>query len=397
MIAFWIACKDVLLLLKDKKALLTLLVTPLALTLVLGLALGSLWSAETPPSRVLYLNEDEGEWGSFLFEEVFALPALDDRFILEEIQDKAEARDTVQRGGAVALIHIPDDFSPAVAGGEHTGISVWGDPGSTIRVQYLKAVVERYAAELSARRVIYETLGELNLPAWEMQEEVDLFMESINIDTVFEDGFDRTAAQSTVIEAMDYYAAGMGVMYLLFTAGAAAGMLVRERRDKTLARMLQSPVTRGQIIAGKFAGVFLMGALQFTIIILVTTFIFGVSWGDPAGVALLSAGTVCGATGIGMLIAVLAKTAQAAGTAGTFIALVMSALGGSMFPLFALPPLLQTLNKFTLNSWAMEGFMKLMFAGGGPGSVLIQAGVLTGAGIILSLVAANRLTKGAGS
>ncbi len=387
-----IALKDVLLLLKDKKALLTLLVTPLALTLVLGMALGSMWSAETPPSRVLYQNDDQGEWGAFLFEEVFTLPALKDRFNLEETDDLGAAKDLVQRGRATALIHIPDGFSRAIAEGGQANVSVWGDPGSTIRVQYLQAVVERFAVELSSRRVIFETLGDLALPVGALYEQVEQLLTELEVETVFEDGFDRTAAQSTAPAAMDYYAAAMGVMYLLFTANAVAGKFVQERQDKTLARMLQSPVSRRQIILGKFIGIFLTGILQFAIIILAGRFVFGVSWGHPIGVAILAAATVCGATGIGLMIASFARTASAADAAGTFIILTMSALGGSMFPIFAMPPLMQTLTKITLNSWAMEGFMKLMFQGGGPGSIALQAGVLAAAGLVLSLIAANRLT-----
>ncbi len=388
MIPIGIALKDLILLLKDRKSLVTLLVTPLALTLVLGLALGSMWGTETPPSTVLYLNEDEGEWGAILFEEVFTIPELKEKFNLQRITDLDEAGQTVQRGQATALIHIPPDFSREIAGGGETGVVVRGDPGSTIRVQVIEAVVNRYAAELSSRRVIYETMGELGLMTRATPERIEEVLAALEVQVIFEDGFERDVTSPV---AMDYYAAGMGIMYLLFTANAGAGRFIQERQSKTLARMMQSPVSLRQVMLGKFMGIFFTGIFQFSVIIVASTLIFGVYWGNPLGVAILAAGAVCGATGIGLLIASFSKTQEAVDSAGTFVVLSMSAIGGSMFPIFAMPPIMQYLSKITLNNWAMEGFTKLMFEGGGPESILLYAGILAVSGLVLSIIAGTRL------
>ncbi|UNC90730.1 ABC transporter permease [Candidatus Contubernalis alkaliaceticus] len=403
MTLFWIAFKDIILLLKDKKALLTLMATPLILTLILGMALGSLWSNETPPSRIYYSNQDEGALGSMLFDEIFALPELAARFNLEEINDQEKAREQVQRGEAVALINIPADFSSSLAEGKSTQISVLGDPGSSIRVQIVQSVVERFAAEVSARQVIYETLAEtaslghppdsLLNPETGLQETADLVEEvfsSVEIGVSFEDGFVR-APSTTGPQAIDYYAAGMGVMYLLFTVSHGATRFLQERHDKTLARMLQSPTPHWQIAGGKFLGIFLMGLLQFGVIIAVSTLIFGVYWGNPLGVAMLTVTAAFAATGVGLVIAASVKTSESASAVGTFVVLSMAALGGSMFPTFAMPPWMQALTKITINGWAMDGFVMLMFSEVGPESVLLHSAVLTGAGIILCAFASWRI------
>ncbi|MDO9574356.1 MAG: ABC transporter permease [Candidatus Contubernalis sp.] len=391
MIFLKIAIKDVKLLLSDKKTLLTLLGTPLALTLILGLALGSMWGTEMPASQVLYSNEDEGLWGTILFDEVFAIPELAEKFYTVAVTDHEEARESVRRGQATAFIHIPADFSKELSGGGETGLSMWGDPGSSIRVQVVEAVVERFAAEVSVRRVIYETVGEVMPEVPVNPDRVEEVLSALQVKTVPEDGFDRDNGFSPA--AMDYYAAGMGVMYLLFTANAGAGRFIQERHDKTLARILQSPVSRLQITAGKFLGIFFAGVCQFAVIVFASALLFGVNWGNPLGVAILSLGAVCGATGIGLIIAAFSKTAASVDAMGSLIILSMSALGGSMFPVFAMPPVVQTLSKITLNSWAMEGFMKLMFEGGGPFSILLYAGVMAAGGLLLSLAAGTRLSR----
>lgn len=396
LIPFYIALKDLLVLLKDKKALLTLLATPLVLILVLGSAFGSFWSEKAAPSPVLYCNDDQGQWGAFLFEEVFALPALKEKFTLEETRDLESARELVRSGKAAALIHIPAGFSAALLEGGEARISVWGDPGSSVRAQVVRAVVERYTLELSSRRVVYQTLGELGLGGEEFYPRAERLLEALQLEPRIEDGLQRTAAGGMEPEAMDYYAAAMGVMYLLMTTTTMAGKFVQERQDRTLARMLQAPATPRQIILGKFMGVFLTGALQFAVIILASAVIFQVSWGSLPGVALLAAASVCGAAGIGMLVAALARTPSTADAAGLFVTLTMSALGGSMYPLFVMPPLMQAASKVTLNSWALQGFMKLMFAGGNLQSVALEAAVLAVAGLVLCLAASYCLRGEAG-
>ena len=402
MTLFWIAAKDLALLLRDKKALVTLLATPLILTLVLGTALGALWSSASPPSPVYYLNEDEGELGSMLFSDVFTLPELADRFDLEEIADIAAARERVGKGEAVAFIHIPADFSSSLTGGEPASILVLGDPGSSIRVQIVESVVGRFAAEVSARQVIYQALAETAAreggpPELHFTpEQVEDALASVEANAVFQDGFLRDPT-ATDPQAMDYYAAGIGVMYMLFTVSRGGSHFLQERRDKTLARMLQSPVHDRHIVGGSFLSIFLTGLLQFTIIIVVSTLIFRVEWGSLPGVAMLVFSAAFAATGVGLTIAAITKTAESSSTAGTFVVLFMSALGGSMFPIFAMPAWMQTLTRITINGWAIDGFMNLMFLGKGPASVLLHFSVLTGVGILLWLFAGRRLTREVGS
>ncbi len=398
MVLFWIALKDLVLLLKDKKALMTLLATPLILTLILGMSLGSLWTTEIPPSLVYYSNEDEGDLGTMLFEEIFTLPELTDRFDLQEVFSIDEAREQVQRGEAVAFIHIPADFSSTLAAGDSTQISILGDPGSSIRVQIVESVVDRFAAEVSARQVIYESLGEAAAQAelppseWAWADQVEETLSGIEITAFFQDGFERVPSAAGP-QAMDYYAAGTGVMYLLFTVNHGANRFLQERQNKTLARMLQSPANRWYITGGKFLGIYLMGLLQFMVIIVVSTLLFRVDWGNPLGVALVTLGATFAATGVGLVIAASAKTAESASAVGTFVVLFMAALGGSMFPTFLMPAWMQTLAKITINGWAVEGFFKLMFSGGGPEVVFVHFAVLTGAGILLCIYAGHRLAR----
>jgi ABC-type multidrug transport system permease subunit len=59
--------------------------------------------------------------------------------------------------------------------------------------------------------------------------------------------------------------------------------------------------------------------------------------------------------------------------------MVMSFLGGSMFPIYAMPPALQAVSKITLNNWALRGCLSLML-NNGIGSIVTPLIILCAMG-----------------
>ena len=285
MSVFNIALKDLRLLLRDRKALLTLLGTPLILTLVLGTALSNMWTAETPASRILYINEDTGDYGGILFDEVFTLPGISEWVRLEEVSDRAEALGRVQQGRATVLIEVPATFSLGVEAGD-AELSVYRDPGSSIRADAIVQIVDRFTMELAARRAVYRALTSQGLPLDPLAVEQSLASVAIHIRAESIAGEVNPGARPLI--PMDYYAAGMGVMYLLFAVSHGATTFLREREGGTLARMYQSPIPAWTILGGKFVGIFLVALTQMTAVIFFTRVAYGVHWGNPLAAAALT-------------------------------------------------------------------------------------------------------------
>jgi ABC-2 type transport system permease protein len=66
--------------------------------------------------------------------------------------------------------------------------------------------------------------------------------------------------------------------------------------------------------------------------------------------------TVATSSGFGLLLATICKTrAQLAGI-GVVVILMMSAIGGSMFPAFMMPNWMQTVGIYTFNHWAVQAY-----------------------------------------
>lgn len=130
----------------------------------------------------------------------------------------------------------------------------------------------------------------------------------------------------------------------------------------TLSRMMVSPTRTGQILGGKVLGIFLTGFLQVGVLILASTLLLDVSWGDPLGVVLLIAATAAAATGWGIVLAAFATTAAQVIGLGVALMLLFGILGGS-FTGVPDSGLWNTFSKITPHAWAIDGIEIL--AGGG--------------------------------
>jgi ABC-2 type transport system permease protein len=127
---------------------------------------------------------------------------------------------------------------------------------------------------------------------------------------------------------------------------------------------LISPTSAAQILGGKIFGIYLTGVAQLGILIFATTVLFKLQWGNTLGLIVLVLAAVFGATGWGILITALARSAGQVSSVGSAIMLIFGILGGSFVSLENLPPYIQSLSKITPNAWGLDGFLTLAIGGG---------------------------------
>jgi ABC-2 type transport system permease protein len=164
-------------------------------------------------------------------------------------------------------------------------------------------------------------------------------------------------------DVLAYMAPGMALMFLMFTATNGGRGLLAERNLGTLPRLLVAPVTSTQVLGGKIFGIFLTGTAQVLILILASTLLFQLEWGDPWGVLCLVLAAVFAAVGWGMLIAAVAKTPGQVNWIGTALMLSFGLLGGSFINLQIMPGWFQAISKITPNAWGLDGFTTLALGG----------------------------------
>jgi ABC-2 type transport system permease protein len=162
---------------------------------------------------------------------------------------------------------------------------------------------------------------------------------------------------------ISFYAAGIGVMFLLFSAvGGAGGVLLEEAEAGTLERLLSTNIGMTGLLVGKWILLALIGCAQLTVMFLWGRFVFGLPlFSHLPGFSVMTVATASAAAALGLVLATLAKTRAQLQGFSTILILTMSALGGSMFPRFLMSDTMQRIGLFTFNAWALDGYLKVFW------------------------------------
>jgi ABC-2 type transport system permease protein len=187
---------------------------------------------------------------------------------------------------------------------------------------------------------------------------------------------------------ISFYAAAIGVMFLLFTASGSAGALLDEAESGTLDRVLSSRVTMTTLLAGKMTFNTLLAFSQLCVMFLFAWAVFHIDlFGHIPGFVVMGICTAFAVAAFGMLLASMCHTRAQLGAVSTLLILIMSSLGGSMFPRFLMPPAMQKAGLFTINAWAIDGFTKVFWRDLPVTALWPQVGVLLAVGVGLFLIA----------
>jgi ABC-2 type transport system permease protein len=192
---------------------------------------------------------------------------------------------------------------------------------------------------------------------------------------------------------ISFYAAGIAVMFLLFTASAVAGTLLDETDSGTLERVLSTRLGMTRLLAGKWLFVTLLGMLQIAVMFVYGMLVFRLDLlRHLPGFVVMTALTASVTSAFGLLLATLCRTRAQLGGLSTLVILLLSALGGSMFPRFLMSETMQRIGLVTFNAWALDGFVKVFWRDAALRDLGPQAAVL-GAFIVGFLLLARLFAR----
>jgi ABC-2 type transport system permease protein len=189
-------------------------------------------------------------------------------------------------------------------------------------------------------------------------------------------------------DMVSFYAAAIGVMFLLFTASGAAGALLDEAESGTLDRVLSSRVTMTSLMLGKLTYNSLLAFTQLVVMFLWGWAVFKLDfWSHIPGFVVMGVCTALAVAAFGMLLASVCKTRAQLGALSTLVILIMSSIGGSMFPRFLMPEAMQKAGLLTINAWAIDGFTKIFWRDQPVSELWPQVLVLLGIAVVLFAIA----------
>jgi ABC-2 type transport system permease protein len=385
--ALTIAVKDLKRSVRDRSAIMVSLVAPLALAFILSTVLGN---ADDESFSVNYtvVNQDGGPVAETFVDRVLGGLVEDGFADVSTSDDLAAARRRLGDDDVSAAFVIPAGFSDAVQSGQGAELRLLQNPDAPIAAQIARSVASGFASELNA--VLLSVATVFSQPGGPPDEVEALRLGSAAQQTEDPITISAQAAGSREFDTKTFFAAGMSVFFLFFTAQYGAVSLLAERKDGTLARLLAAPISKGAIIAAKSFYAFVLGAGSMTILVIATTLLMDASWGSSYGVALLVVAGVFAAMGIQSVVTTLAKSDEQAAGFGSIVGVTLGLLGGTFFPLSQAPAAVQNLSFVTPHAWLMRGFGELSGGAGSIGDIFPAVGALVGIGVATGAIALMR-------
>jgi ABC-2 type transport system permease protein len=399
-----IGLKDVRLAIRDRAALMMMLLAPFVLTLGLGAVTGRFSGGSTNGIShipVILVNQDGKQLGNALVA-LFQSQDLDELIDATVSENATTAYQQVDDNQAVAVILIPAGFTDSIIPPQGqtelaspVQIELYTNPTTPTSVGVVKTILDEFISRVEVGRVggqvaVTQLIASGRLQAQDAQA-VGLAIGSGQADA---------ASQSTSItlnnvtpggevvkfDVLALLAPGMALMFLMYTASNGGRTLLTERDQGTLPRLLVSPTTAVEVLGGKMVGIFLTGTAQMLILVGGTSMLFGVQWGDSTAVQALVLAAVFAAVGWGMLITAIARTPGQVSMMGTAVMLTFGILGGTFINIDAMPVWFRYITKITPNAWGIEGFTTLAL-GGGLSDILTPILALLAMGLILFAIA----------
>ncbi len=394
--------------------LIGLLVIPVLLTLVIGWSLGRIGGGGPTRLRVDLIDLDRTDMSAQLIDE---LRAANDALVLCPFDNDADdycrleneplqlerAIDRARAGRTGALIVVHAGYAAALENFQRANIDYYStaDPMQPDPVlQSLNAVLQRVNSASMTRGVAGALLDNVSsaieLPLLEEETRADflhsLYLRAQEMLSERPTAVRFTAAGS-VGESLDgsdngfnQSAPGMGTLYVMFTVLGGMAVLLRERRQWTLQRLMALPLSRAQLLGSKIGVYFTLGMIQYFVVFIVGA-VAGMNFGSNplALLAIMVAFVLCITALTFALAPWITSDGQASGLV-LLLSLSLAPLGGAWWPLEIVPDFMQTLGHLSPVAWAMDGFHDLIWFNGGFGDVLPEIGVLLAAAAVLFVV-----------
>ena len=374
---------------RDRVAQALTFLLPILFFSIFASVFGGRGGDSTPRVSVAVADEDRSEFSGRVIAALQKEKALRLRVDGDNgsVLDRAAAEGLVRNGDVPVAIVIPkgigESFGQLGFSSSGPAIQMLADPSDPIAPQMVQGLLQKVAMTAAPDLVMQGGMKQFEKHAGaltpEQRKAVDEWIPTLKADAGGTTGGGGTGGSGgmgiavTVVDVMrnddrkgsliSFYAAGIGVMFLLFSSvGGAGGALLEEAESGTLERLLSTNIGMTGVLIGKWLFLSLIGFAQLTVMFLWGRVAFGLPlFSHIPGFVVMTVVTAAAAAALGLVLASLARTRAQLSGFSTILILTMSALGGSMFPRFLMSETMQKMGLLTFNGWALDGYLKVFW------------------------------------
>lgn len=160
------------------------------------------------------------------------------------------------------------------------------------------------------------------------------------------------------------------LLFVFLSSLTGAATLIQARRFGVVGRVMSAPVSSGQVVAGQALGRFAIAFVQGGFIMVGSSLLFGVDWGNLWLSALVLVLFCAVSAAAAMMVGSVMDNDTAAAGVGVGGGIVLAGLGGCMVPPEFFPETRAAISFATPHRWAYEALASIQRHEGTLGDVL---------------------------
>jgi ABC-2 type transport system permease protein len=390
---FDITLKDLTQILRNRMTFLFLLIMPIAFTLLFGLAFGG--SSNQPSDSRLpvgLLDQDNAAISAQL--QTLLANSTVIRLDTTSGRSESDLAGLVGSNKMAAAVVIPAGYSQSVRNSSPLKLGFYADPSqpstSTVESELLVASnrlasavrTASIAATLTKNPATFDPALTQALAAWQNPPIKVSITSGVS-----------SKPQNQNILSMAQSSPAMMIQFAIAGLLTAASVIVNERKNRALQRLLTTSTSRFQILMGHYLAIFSLIFVQFLLLMLFGQLLHVDYLRLPLATLLVAFVTAICIAALGLLIGVLAKSEEQAIVFSLVPMFVLSGLGGAWVPLEYTGAAFQAIGHVSPVAWAMDGFKNITARGLGFNSVLLPSAAVFGYALVFFALALWRFQR----
>ena len=388
--------KDLLLLVRDRRALVVLLALPMAFICILGLSTGRLlgWRNDNQLLKLGVVDNCESRHSGLIIDRMQAIDGIKTVRVasLGEVETQLNDRDLT------AAVVIGEDFESRVeilkpqdifdVSEARMKIDL-ADVDIRILSRPAAAMVQSVVEQLALFCTLQAVLPDSARRSAVQSKVADLLMGNSTIDEPeFDSNTDDATSEQSPRDNEERNAATANnssngrdkpdatnaesepgnpvyqtlvpaytVMFAFFLVPIMGRSFIAERELGTLKRLRIAPIGAVDLVLGKTIPFLVISLAQSAALFLFGRLLFGMSWGShPWLLFPIVACTSLSATGMGLLIATLVRTDSQVSAYANFLVITLAGISGCFMPRDWLPEIMQTVSLATPHAWSLIAY-----------------------------------------
>ncbi len=399
--------KDLTQIVRDRKSLMFILIMPIAFTLMFGFVFGG-YAAPGDARLPVVVAGDAADPAHAAFTDLVASSTVVRLVDPASAEDQA-LRASVRDGKVTAVVFIPAGFLRACYDGPDPVIPCIVDVASTSGTtasNELSNLSTRLASAVRTARATAATYQEVAAPGTSgkpstltFERFAEAFRTSVSSwktqpPAVTVTVSSKLTEQQRNAGGFAHTSPSMMLQFSIAGLIGAAGIVVEERKSRTLARLRTTRLSRSGILLGHYLAMFIQVFAQLSMLILFATLVLHVQYMHAPLATLLV--TVCASAfvaAIGLLIGVVSRSEEVATAFSLILMFVLAGLGGAWVPLQFTGAAFQKVARATPGALIVDAYENVVQRGLGVSSVLMSCSFLLACASVLAVLAVLRFRR----